>query len=115
MTFTVGPDRYTVFLDQICLLKNDGHAVNVSLSDGQRLKVWMSFRELEQKLGGSFLKINRGIIVNMDYIVRMEANICTLQDGSCLPIAVRHSAAIRLTYDNYVFDQLSRRKAYRGG
>ncbi len=112
IVFTVGSERYMVFMDQICLLENDNHAVNVSLSDGRRLKVWMSFSELEQRLDGSFLRINRGIIVNMDQIAQMGTDICTLQDGSRLPIAVRHSAAIRATYDNYVFDRLSRRKGF---
>ena len=39
----VGRDRHTVFLDQIFLLESDNHAVNVSLVDGRRLKVHMSF------------------------------------------------------------------------
>ncbi len=112
IVFTVGSERYTVFLDQICLLENDNHAVNVSLADGRRLKVWMSFNVLEQKLDGSFLRINRGLIVNMDHIVQMGPDICTLRDGSRLPIAVRHSTAIRAAYDNYVFDRLSRRKGF---
>ncbi len=110
ISFAVGPDRYTVFMDQISLLENDNHAVNVSLSDGRRLKVWTPFNELAQQLNGSFLHINRGIMVNMDYIVHMETDICTLQDGSRLPIAVRQSAAIRAAYDNYVFDRLNRRR-----
>ena len=110
ISFTVGPDRYTVFMDQISLLENDNHAVNVSLSDGRRLKVWTPFNELVQKLDASFLRINRGIVVNMDHIVHMETDICTLRDGSRLPIAVRQSAAIRAAYDNYVFDRLSRRR-----
>ena len=115
ISFTVGPDRYTVFMDQISLLENDNHAVNISLSDGRRLKVWTPFNELVQKLDSSFLRINRGIMVNMDYIVRMEPDICTLRDGSRLPIAVRQSAAIRAAYDNYVFDRLSRRRGMGEG
>lgn len=112
ISFAVGTNRITVFLDQICLLEGDNHVVTISLSDGRRLKVWKPFSELEQKLGGSFLRINRGIIVNMDYIAQMGANTCTLQDGAQLPIAVRQSAAIRAAYDDYVFEQLSRRKSF---
>ncbi len=114
ISFSVGPDRHTVYLDQVCLLENENHGVNVSLSDGRRLKVWTSFGELEQKLDGSFLKINRGIVVNMDYIVHMGTDTCGLRDGSRLPIAVRRSAAIRAAYDDYVFDQLSRRRGMGG-
>lgn len=110
ISFAVGPDRHTVFLDQVCLLENDNHSVNVSLADGRRLKVWMSFGELEQKLDESFLRINRGIVVNMGWIVQMGRNTCTLRNGRQLPIAVRHSAAIRAAYDSYVFSILSQRK-----
>ncbi len=113
ISFSVGAERYTVFMDQICLLENNNHAVNVSLSDGRRLKIWTSFSELEQKLDGSFLKINRGIVVNMDYIVKMGTDTCTLLDGTRFPIAVRQSTAIRASYDNYVFDRLSRQKGYK--
>lgn len=109
ITFTVGSARHTVFLDQICFLENENHAVNVSLLDGRRLKVWMSFGELEGKLSGSFLKINRGLIVNMDYIARMGADDCVLLDGNRLPVAVRQRTAIRAAYDEYVFERLSRR------
>ena len=114
ISFAVGSDRHTVYLDQVCMLENDDHGVEVSLADGRRLKVWTPFKEMEQKLDGSFLKINRGIIVNMDYIVHMGTNTCSLQDGNRLPIAVRRSTAIRAAYDDYVFDQLSRRKDLGG-
>ncbi len=110
ISFAVGSQRYTVFLDQILLLENDNHVVWVSLADGRRLKVWTSFGKLEQKLNGSFLRINRGIAVNMDYIAQMGTGVCVLRDGSRLPIAVRQSAAIRAAYDDYVFDRLAKRK-----
>ena len=110
ITFAAGPERNTVFEDQICLLETDDHAVIVSLSDGRRLRVWSRFGELAQQLGAGFLKINRGIIVNMVFVARMELDTCTLQDGSRLPIAVRQSAAIRAAYDDYVFDQLDRQR-----
>ncbi len=110
ITLTVGAERHTVFLDQICLLQNDNHAVNVTLSDGRSLKVWMSLGEMEKKMNKNFLKINRGIIVNMDYIEQMRTDVCVMRSGIRLPIAVRQSAVIRAAYDNYVFDRLAGRK-----
>ncbi len=115
ISLVVGPDRYTVFQDQICFLENDNHAVIISLADGRRLKVWVPLGEIERKLEGNFLRINRGIIVNMDYIVQMGTDTCILRDGSRLPITIRRSAAIRAAYDNYVFDLLSQRKDLNGG
>lgn len=112
IALTVGSTRHTVFQDQICYLENDNHAVNVSLSDGRRLKVWMSIGELERKLDDRFLKINRGLIVNMDAIAQMGADDCVLRDGSRLPVAVRQRTAIRAAYDEYLFGRLSRRPVY---
>ncbi len=114
ITLMVGRDRHTVFLDQICLLESDNHTVNVSLSDGRRLKVRMSFSELEKKMNNNFLKINRGIVVNMDYIVQMGTGTCVMRDGIKLPITIRQSAAIRAAYDDYVFDRISRRNGFKG-
>ncbi len=114
ITLMVGPNRHTVFLDSICLIESDNHAVNISLSDGSKLRVRMSFGELERKMNKNFLRINRGISVNMDYIAQMGTDTCILQDGKRLPIAIRQSAAIRAAYDNYVFDRLSSRGNFKG-
>ena len=115
ITFSVGSERHTVFLDEISRLENENHAVNVILADGRSLKVWLSLSELEHRLDSNFLKINRGIVVNMEYIEQMRTDICVMRDGTKLPIAVRQSAAIRAAYDNYVFDRLSRRKGFSVG
>ena len=67
-------------------------------------------KELEDKMNKNFLRINRGIVVNMDYISQMGSGTCVLRSGIRLPIATRQSAAIRAAYDNYVFERLSQRK-----
>lgn len=97
----------SVFLDQICCLTSANHAVEISLSDGWRIKVWLPLGELMQKLGSNFLKINRGIVVNMDYIERMGTDRCVLLDGTEFFLAVRERSAICAAYNDYRFDQLS--------
>ena len=109
ISFTVGRDKYTVFLDQIIFLESVNHAVEVSMSDGQQLKVWEPLSELERKLDGSFLKINRGTVVNMGHIRQMGTDSCVLMDGSRLFIATRKRTAARAAYDDYLF---SRRKIF---
>lgn len=63
----------------------------------------------------SFLRINRGRVVNMDYIVQLGKDICVLRDGCQLPISVRQSAAIHSTYDDYVFGKLTQRDGFLWG
>ena len=72
----------------------------------------MPFGELERMMNKKFLRINRGIMVNMDYIMRMGADTCVMQNGIRLPITIRQSAAIRASYDDYVFDRLAGRKGF---
>lgn len=115
IVLTIGSQRHTVFLDQIMLLENENHAVNVLLTDGRRLKVWMPLGELEKKMNADFLKINRGIVVNMAHIVNMGTDVCILKNDIRLPIAVRQKAAIRAAYDEYVFDRLSNQKMTKNG
>lgn len=79
------------------------------------MRVWTSLCELTQKLGKNFLKINRGIVVNMDCVERMETDRCVLLDGREFFLAVRDRSAICAAYNDYRFDQLSRQGDDRGG
>ena len=63
-------------------------------------------------MNDKFLRINRGIVVNMDCIEKMGMNTCVMRNGICLPITIRQGASIRAAYDNYVFDRLSERKDF---
>lgn len=111
LSFSVGGDTYTVLLSQICSLISRNHVVEVSLDDGRQLRPRTPLYKLEQKLGGNFLKINRGVIVNMDHIERMGTDCCTLRTGSQLYLAARERNVIRAAYSDYLLDRLS----YQGG
>ena len=106
--------KQTVFLDEIRYLTSANHAVEISLADGRQIKVWLPLSELMQKLGKNFLKINRGIVVNMDCIERMGTDRCVLLDGTEFFLAVRERSAICAAYNDYRFDQLSRQGGVRG-
>lgn len=114
ISFAVGRDSHTVFLDQIYCLESINHAVEVSLTDGRRLKVWTSLNKLEQKLDRNFLKINRGTVVNMAHIEQMGVDTCILRDGSRLFLTRRERVAIRAAYNDYLFSLLSQRKGFDG-
>ena len=105
LSFSVGGGVCTVFLSQICSLESGNHAVEVSLDDGRRLKTRTPLYELEQRSGRRFLKINRGVIVNMDHIERMETDRCILRNGSRFFLAVRERSAICAAYSDYLLDR----------
>ena len=110
LSFSVGGGVCTVFLSQICALESGSHAVEVSLDDGRRMKTRTPLCELAQKLGKHFLKVNRGVIVNMEHIERMGTDCCILRNGSRFFLAVRERSAICAAYSDYLLDRFSRRE-----
>lgn len=115
ISFPVGQTSRPVFLDQICYLTSDNHTVEVSLADGQRFKARTPLSGLRQKLNRNFLKINRGIIVNMAYIEQMGTDRCVMHDGKELFLAVRERNDICAAYNDYLLSRLSRQKDVLGG
>lgn len=114
ISFSVGQTSRPVFLDQICYLNSVSHTVEISLADGQRFKVRTPLSELEQKLNRNFLKLNRGIIVNMAYIEQMGTDRCVMQDGKVMFLAVRGRGDICAAYNDYLLSRLSRQKDREG-
>ena len=112
--FSVGHTSRPVFLDQICYFNSVSHAVEVTLTDGKRFKVWTPLSELEKKLNRNFLRINRGIIVNMAYIERMGTDRCMMQDGKELFLVVRGRSDICAAYNDYLLSRLSRQTELEG-
>ena len=51
-----------------------------------------------------YLPVLRGILVNMDYITRIEQEICELEDGTRLSINVRNAKSLKNTWQNYKLD-----------
>ncbi len=91
--------RYVLSDKQYCL---------VQARQDERFRV--SFREIEEQLSDEpqFLLINRGILVNMDYVVSMDGLECTMTDGSTHLINTRKQAEIRQAFLSYQFEKRAR-------
>ncbi len=112
ITLTAGRENYTIYQDEICCLESFDHIVEVSLTDGRVLRVRMPLSELEQKLDGTFLKINRGILVNMEHIEQLGANTCILRNGARLAVTIRKHNSIQAAYNDFLFSRLSERNKW---
>ena len=53
-----------------------------------------------------FLLINKGILVNMDHIIKFENKTCLLTGGISLPVRVREYAQIEQAWLDYIFAQI---------
>lgn len=112
ITLTAGRNSYNVYVDEICCVQIFNHTMEVTLSDGRCIKLWMTLNELLERLGENFLKINRSTAVNMDYIEQMGVDTCLLRNGTRLDLPRREHTAIRNAYNDYIFSHLSRRKDF---
>ena len=88
--------------------QNEGHYIRIKTRQGEEYTVRMAMKELLEALDGDkrFLVINKGIVVNMDRIRRIEKGVCTMVDGTVFSVKIRQGAKIEQAWHNYVFDSL---------
>lgn len=108
--------KRTVKYSDIILICAEGHSVKIHDRKENVYITHRRFFSIEKDLENdrSFLKINRGIIVNMDNIADISAGECRLSDGSTIPISIRSKKQIEQTYANYMFSKILTDTVRRG-
>lgn len=109
-------DRKTVrvFLDKIASVITDAHYLDIDLTNSEKLRCRMTMAEFVELTGGDsrFLSVNKGIIVNADYILEFEDNCCVMESGTKFPIRVRDRLKIEQAARNYNFGKIRERQAH---
>ncbi|MBR4344607.1 MAG: response regulator transcription factor [Lachnospiraceae bacterium] len=102
--FTFEKKDYSIDVSDIISICSNGHYVDIKLTSGEIYKPYLTFSSIYDELSdGSFLLINRGILVNMDYVSSFESGICNLKDETILPINIKKKKALEQTWENYKF------------
>lgn len=100
-------DRQTLQVDlaDICSVVGDAHYLQISTLGGvRRTRLKMDeFFELTQN-DPRFLRINKGITVNLDCITGFDRGCCLMNDGTRLPIRTRDQRRIEATIRQHQFD-----------
>lgn len=73
------------------------------LKNGNMIQIRGSIQEFQDELDERFLRINRGVVVNMDSIDSMDSENCEIS-GYKFPISRRRRAECRRIYNNYLFN-----------
>lgn len=104
----VSSDRRTVriFLDNITSVITDAHYINISLADKTIIRSRMTITEFITLSGNDirFITVNKGIVVNADYILDFDNNCCILENGTSFPIRVRDRIKIEQKVRDYNFN-----------
>ena len=111
-----GRSQVPVILSELQYAISDANYCMLQTDQKQRVRI--AFSELEQMLSCErrFLKINRGILVNLDFVSTMENRICTMKSGEQFPMNSRRADERRQELVYYRFElrnrQLSKRKEH---
>ncbi len=102
---------HDVPLGKLCAVEARGHAVEVHLTDGQTLRSIMTFTEIENLLTADprFLRCNRGILVNMDQVLRLDGDVFRMRDGTIFPLRVRSRAELVNKFSRYTIARMEGR------
>ena len=102
---------YSVPLRSIIAITSQGHNTEVYINNNQSLTSTETFKNITSKLGDDprFLMINRGIIVNMDYVLAPAADSMQMKDGSSYPIKVNGRAAVLSVFSQYMISKVDKR------
>ena len=109
-------DRKTVclFLDEIASAVTDAHYLDITLTDGRKLRCRMTMTEFMEKIGADprFIPVNKGIAVNAEHILAFEKGCCIMESGARFPVRVLDSAKVEQKARDYHFEKIRRRQTY---
>lgn len=94
--------------NHILYISSSGHNVIIVTIDGSEYISSDNFSTLYSVLSTckNMLLLNRGILVNMDYIDHFDDGDCYLTDGTVFGVKVKGKKEIRQTYENYKLSTL---------
>ncbi len=105
-----GVDQIKVFLDSILYLESshdsNAHSNTHIITKSSCITVRKSLSETEKLVGEKFLKLHRGLIVNMDFIKQMGVDKCVLKNGAEETLSRNARRNIREKYKNYLSNRI---------
>lgn len=92
----------------------DAHYLDIELSGKDKLRCRMTMAEFKKLIGedARFITVNKGILVNADFILAFGDNCCVLENGTQFPIRVRNRLKIEQAIQDYHFKKIRSRQQY---
>ena len=96
-------------LRKIQYAMSQNHYVRVVTDDGECRAV-STFAQVEQLLRAqeNFLVCNRGVILNMDKVLRLDCDSFEMLDGTCLPVRQKDKNTLFAQFTQYQFRHMRR-------
>ena len=115
----VASERRTVrlYLHNIVSAVTDAHYVNIGLLDNSVVRSRMTIQEFLRLTAEEpgFIAVNKGIVLNADYITGFEDNCCVTENGGRFPVRVRDRVRLEQTVRDYVVANIRDEQRHRQG
>lgn len=102
---------YKVPYRSIIAITSQGHNVEISLTNDQKLIVTDTFKSISAKIEDDerFLLINRGVIINMDHAEAPRENGMQMKDGNTYPIRINGKSGVLAKFSQYMISKVDKR------
>lgn len=86
----------------ISYIENEHNNLLIHLTNGSFLRIRESMQRFMENLDERFLRVNRGIIVNMEAIERMDSDSCRVE-GLIFMLSRKERSELRKRYNDWLF------------
>ena len=100
-----------LYQDEIIRVESHGHNTVITCINDTSYSIWKPYREIDELLDDSFVRIKKGVTLNMRRISRMTARDCTSADGRIYLLRREDAAEIRERYR--AFSEAAQKKRQR--
>lgn len=103
-----GKDRVHFALSDLICVTTQGHYLNISIRNREPITLRMSLTDFLGHLGDDerFLIINKGVLVNLSHITKIEDKLATMTTGETLPIKSREALAIKKKWQDFKIESI---------
>lgn len=95
--FIANGKKQLVKENSILYVEKSGHTVNI-VTDKQTFSVYDTLKNLEERLSDLFLQVNKGTLVNRNYITEITDHTITITTGETFIIPVRKVKEVHAAY-----------------
>ena len=110
----VASERRTVrlYLHSIVSAVTDAHYVNIGLLDNSVVRSRMTIQDFLQLTADEpgFIAVNKGIVLNADYITGFEDSCCVTENDARFPVRVRDRVRVEQAVQDYHFHKIRERQ-----
>ncbi len=115
--FSSSRHNYSLRFSEIVSITAEKNYIIITDAAGNIYRTRMRVSEAEETFlhDRRFLLINRGIIVNLDFVVQVTEKLCRLKGDVVFPINIKKKDSIQNIWYNYNFEKLRREEIWEEG